>query len=259
MREYREVMSPVAHCLDELQGEQNAYMGNLLPNLMVLRGQLSRAAARTDLSYAKPLAKTLLDAFKKRFNNLFHQDQLLVATAVHPHWAFVAIQTLVPQKVQHVKKLLVQELVTLTVEPRVPATTSTTESGATQPESSHPGPMDTDLIVEFVLAGNNPTPDVALQRREEELTELFERAVARWQRTPTAKPLDPELFPIEYRQSWLSVFLKYNTPLPSSAAVERIFSTAGDIIRPKRSCLSASNFEELVFLKGNLHLFDNDD
>ena len=257
MREYREVMSPVALCLDELQGEQNAYMGNLLPHLMVLRGQLSRAAARTDLSYANPLAKKLLAAFKKRFNNLFHQDQLLVATAVHPHWAFVAIQTLVPQKVQHVKKLLVQELVTLTVEPRA-ATTSTTESGATQPESSHPGPMDTDLIVEFVLAGNNPTPDVALQRREEELTELFERAVARWQRTPTAKPLDPELFPIEYRQSWVSVFLKYNTPLPSSAAVERIFSTAGDIIRPKRSCLSASNFEELVFLKGNLHLFYDD-
>ncbi|KAG0710725.1 hypothetical protein GWK47_022242 [Chionoecetes opilio] len=40
----------------------------------------------------------------------------------------------------------------------------------------------------------------------------------------------------------------------SSAAVERLFSTAGDVLRPKRACLSEDNFEYLVFLKGNLHL-----
>ena len=259
MKEFKDVMGPVAECLNEIQGEANAYMGNLLPHLMILRGQLVQAMGRTDLSYAKSLAKALVDGFAKRFDRLFEDEQLLLATAVHPHWGFVAIQTLNPDKVQSVKNLLVQELVSLTVEPRAGTTTTTpsnTESGATQPETSDQGPMDTDLIVKFVLAGNTPPPDVALQRREEELTELFQRAVGRWQRTPTAKPLHPDLFPMEYRQSWLSVFLKHNTPLPSSAAVERIFSTAGDIIRPKRSCLTASNFEELVFLKGNLDLLD---
>ncbi|KAG0720092.1 hypothetical protein GWK47_049171 [Chionoecetes opilio] len=40
---------------------------------------------------------------------------------------------------------------------------------------------------------------------------------------------------------------------PSSAAVERLFSTAGDVLRPK-GVLSEDNFEYLVFLKGNLHL-----
>ncbi|KAG0728749.1 hypothetical protein GWK47_031842 [Chionoecetes opilio] len=53
---------------------------------------------------------------------------------------------------------------------------------------------------------------------------------------------------------WVTLFIKYNTGIPSSAAVERLFSTAGDVLRPKRACLSEDNFEYLVFLKGNLHL-----
>ena len=61
-------------------------------------------------------------------------------------------------------------------------------------------------------------------------------------------------FPAKYRDQWVTLFIKYNTGIPSSAAVERLFSTAGDVLRPKRACLSEDNFEHLVFLKGNLHL-----
>src|SRR5678815_604322 len=47
------------------------------------------------------------------------------------------------------------------------------------------------------------------------------------------------------------VFLHYNTPLPSSAPVERLFSFAGHIHSPKRSKLSDIMFERLVILKDN--------
>ena len=47
------------------------------------------------------------------------------------------------------------------------------------------------------------------------------------------------------------VFMKYNTPLPSSAPVERLFSFAGHVFAPKRGNLSDKMFEELIFLKGN--------
>ena len=61
-------------------------------------------------------------------------------------------------------------------------------------------------------------------------------------------------FPAKHRAHWITLFIKYNTGIPSSAGVERLFSVAGDVLRPKRDCLSDDNFEHLVFLKGNLHL-----
>ena len=39
--------------------------------------------------------------------------------------------------------------------------------------------------------------------------------------------------------------------------MERLFSTAEDILGPKRACLSEQNFDHLVFLRGNLHLDKN--
>ena len=59
---------------------------------------------------------------------------------------------------------------------------------------------------------------------------------------------------MEHREIWVNLFIRYNTPVPSSAAVERLFSIASDKIRPKRSRLTANTFEKLVFLKGNMTL-----
>ena len=49
-----------------------------------------------------------------------------------------------------------------------------------------------------------------------------------------------------------SLFLQYNTTLPSSAAVERLFSTAGDVLKPKRANMSNANFDRSMFLRQNM-------
>ena len=46
-------------------------------------------------------------------------------------------------------------------------------------------------------------------------------------------------------------FIKFNTPLPSSGPVERLFNFAGMIFSPKRRKLTDGTFEQLVLLKAN--------
>ena len=51
----------------------------------------------------------------------------------------------------------------------------------------------------------------------------------------------------------MKLFTKYNTPIPSSAAVERLFSIGKEILRERRCQLSDNMFEQLIFMKSNLH------
>jgi hypothetical protein len=50
------------------------------------------------------------------------------------------------------------------------------------------------------------------------------------------------------------LYIQLNTPLPASAAAERLFSCAGLTMTNKRTRMSDILFENLVFLKCNQHL-----
>ena len=48
-----------------------------------------------------------------------------------------------------------------------------------------------------------------------------------------------------------TLFMRYNTTIPSSVPVERLFSLAGITLTPKRSKLSDKTLEMLVLLRAN--------
>uniref|UniRef100_A0A8C6KMI4 BED-type domain-containing protein n=1 Tax=Nothobranchius furzeri TaxID=105023 RepID=A0A8C6KMI4_NOTFU len=51
------------------------------------------------------------------------------------------------------------------------------------------------------------------------------------------------------------IYMKYNTPTPSSAPVERLFSLGGLVLSPKRNRLSDRRFEKLLLIAGCIRLF----
>uniref|UniRef100_A0A3Q2Y9A2 Uncharacterized LOC109529306 n=1 Tax=Hippocampus comes TaxID=109280 RepID=A0A3Q2Y9A2_HIPCM len=175
LTEYRDVMKPVADTLDSLQGEDNAYMGILLPTLLVLKRWLLQDQQRGEF--------TVLFIF--RFGVLFEDQDLLMASALHPSFTPTILARIAPNQL----------------------------FGA-----------DQDGV-------------------DQDVEEVLRATIHDWK--PKQESLSWALFPKDHREAWVDLFIKYNTPLPSSAAVERVFSTAGDIVRPKRTALANASFDKL--------------
>lgn len=252
LAQYCKIMKPVACCLDILQGEDKAYMGILLPTLQLMKDQL--AALRNDSSIVEgqELINYLLEhptkrdkAFKGRFEHLFEDKDLLIATALHPQFKLGVVGYLNPQKKGEVKRAILSEVL----------------RKITPVEGSGGGDVQPRVVVEdpFRYMREQIVIDSQSQSR---LEEDVEKSYDGWNGLPcddssNSSIVSPDQFPLLHRSAWKEMFIKYNTPLPSSAAVERMFSIGSDILRAKRSALTADNFEALVFIKGNLKLLDD--
>ncbi|KAG0712311.1 Zinc finger BED domain-containing protein 4 [Chionoecetes opilio] len=249
LQEYCKVMKPLANCLDRLQTEENAYLGVLLPTLTLMRVALERMEeARGDqaLTYAKPLVRALLrqegnkGGFNNRFSAMFKDLDLLMASALHPNYGMTTFNSVAPNMKEEIFQRIVKEMKAL----------------IRQETEERDNSQDMEAMEEHEEVSADPFAelcDTTQADQEDDLEEDIKKELLAWKRSKEAT-LKKSHFPAKYRDQWVTLFIKYNTGIPSSAAVERLFSTAGDVLRPKRACLSEDNFEYLVFLKGNLHL-----
>ncbi|PAA77247.1 hypothetical protein BOX15_Mlig016680g1 [Macrostomum lignano] len=83
LKEYVNVMKPVAHALDIIQGETYAYLGILLPTVVVTRSKLE-SMSQTELEYCSSLVLSLLDGINSRFERQFNNESCVLAAAFHP-------------------------------------------------------------------------------------------------------------------------------------------------------------------------------
>ena len=72
--------------------------------------------------------------------------------------------------------------------------------------------------------------------------------VKKFLKQPRNKNLEEKDFPNVFLKN---LFIRYNTPIPSSAAVERLFSLGKDILRLKCCRITDKHFEMLLFLRAN--------
>lgn len=170
---------------------------------------------------------------------------LLMATALHPHHKLATVRAICRRQGNEVYCDLVRDKLIRDLLALVRSHESHEHLDPAPQQGPQSGSSSTDYL--FVMEDG---------QQEESLEEKVREEVNNWSRKPLrGNPvLSPNLFPLEFHDAWVTLFLKYNTPLPSSASVERVFSYGSDILRPKRAALAAPNFETLVFMKGNIHL-----
>jgi hypothetical protein len=256
IKEYCKVSEPVAIALDYLQGEQHAYFGTLLPTIIVTKKKLDamiNARGVHQLKHCKGYAKALLEGLNKRFKHLESDEQCLLASAFHPK--FRQLGWLSQEKRPGLKKKM-QDLVAAKLKKRVE------DADLTFPVDNDSADAGTSAETEVTGVDQNPTTeffdditfitDEPTHRGRRNLIDVnAETIVNTWTETKRSDKLEDDDFQLS--RILTDLFIQFNTPVPSSAGVERLFSQAGDILRPKRISLSEDRFHQLMFMRGNRH------
>ena len=226
---YFQIMSPVARALDYLQGEKDMFIGCLLPVIIDLREKLQKFAdlSKEDIQRTLPscylLVLALLKGISLRFASIDTTDELKIATSIHPRF--------------RLKKLRADEAETRMLLVLSKLQQRQGDFGATDNEGSVEESFfsdDDDDDSRPIVSGNLRVPNEVL--REYLLSKTG------------CKQVQPSAFPIDEIKR---MFLRYNTALPTSASVERMFSAGGRIFQPLRCSISDTNFERQLLFKIN--------
>lgn len=239
----------MATALDFIQGEKAAYLGCLIPTIIALKKKLSQLKVgeqgQGKLKYTEHLLDALITATDKRFSAIFSDDQCLLATAFHPYFRLEWIGVLPDASRSRPSRVNMQNKMEKQVERWLQdaITEGTADTAGNTSSADDEMETDTDFIRICAAHGN---------RRDRSRSSPKSRAqhiVSMWLEGRASASLNDEVFNNE--PSLIDLFLKFNTGMPSSAPVERLFSLGRDIARAKRNRLADTTFNILMFLKGN--------
>ena len=220
LKEYCKVLKPLARGLDILQGEDNCYYGTLLPTLETILKK-TRAMKPEISMVTLGLAVCIDGSIKQRFSKIFESKDAIVAAISLPKFKLKWVEELA--KKDQYKQMFIDEMRKYNDEVAVVEERSVEPNTASQKKDFYEFDSDEEQ------SSRDPV--------EAEATEYFS----------AAKKNDClHKFPIIKR-----IFLRYNTTIPSSAPVERLFSLGNLVLTPRRNRLTDSRFERLLLMRYN--------
>nr|XP_012226038.1 PREDICTED: uncharacterized protein LOC105674340 isoform X1 [Linepithema humile] len=223
LEEFCLLMKPIATALDYLQKETDCFYGQLLPILFSLKQRLQNLQEQ-NLQHTGFVLSNLLTSLHKRFAKFFELspevNEAIIASCFHPSFKLKWLSENLESERRRIQNLCVNSMETME--------TSMSEQ-ATSPTS------DTDK--DFFIFSCPKTEKQQSQQQLEFVSFLNDKSKS--------------LSSLNNYPSVKKLFIRFNTSLCSSAAVERLFSFAGFIQSPSRRSLSDKCFQKLIFLKGN--------
>lgn len=242
-------LGPLFEFTDALSGEKYVSVSFLKPVLRLFNDEiLTPKEDETELT--KALKGGVLKYLNDKYDDPATNDLLDMATLVDPRFKTTYMRE---NRVELIKNRAVTQLLGMVEGETAPATEAATGSSsptaANVPEDLHPTKKKKTLASYFKKAvqGNTHT----LRNRES-----LELELAMYLQAPGP---DSEADPLEWWKlhepnfpSVAQLAKKYLCIPATSASSERAFSTSGNIITCKRSCLKPNTVDQLVFLALNL-------
>ncbi|XP_043994868.1 uncharacterized protein LOC122843844 isoform X1 [Gambusia affinis] len=231
LSEYGQVMCNVAKALDKIQGEDQAYLGSLLPTVAATVMRLKEVKLKR-LLHCSPLVDAILAGISKRFGPLLEDLECQLAAAFHPKFRLFWLEQFHNSQVGRVTKAM--EAVVQT------ALSAASEEGSDTPSNEEEEDEEDDFFSNITRSCDG--------RSHRSLKWKAQNLVKTWLEAGSKDAMTDRAFLGE--QVLIDLFTKYNTPVPSSAAVGRLFCQGSDVLR---ASLLDINFESLMFMKGNQH------
>ena len=226
LTEYCNVLRPLARGLDILQGEDDCFYGTLLPTLETIIKKVQ--AIKPELSsMTMGLADCIEASIRRRFSGIFDSRCAIIAAITLPKFKLRWVET--QQKKDSLKQMLLDEMRLYDDDDVV--------------EGEH--------CKESQVKANKKKDFYEFDSDEECISEdTIESEASTY--LSNAKKLDClHKYPVIKR-----LFLKYNTTIPSSAPVERLFSLGSLVLTPKRNKLTDVRFEKLLLMRYNKKFVD---
>lgn len=235
--EYIKIMKPCAHALDTLQGEHEVTLGYVLPTIVVLK---RKNESISHLNVCQNIKAAVLRAIDKRFPIIDLKNPkskiYILAAVSHPKFKMSWVDE---ENLDMVKHMFTSECVHF----------MGIMDASSSDKSSENNQTEDDFFSELSTSMNSFNSDRDRSLNSSNLAESQAlNFLSDKHRTKES---------LHKYEVVKNIFLKYNTSMPSSAPVERLFSTALQIFTPRRNKLSAKTFSMLLLSKYNGKLLSN--
>ncbi|XP_019745350.1 uncharacterized protein zbedx [Hippocampus comes] len=224
LKEYVTVFHPLAFALELLQAEQKCYLGLVIPTVLSLKNKLNEH--KDSAKYFGDVIVAMVSAIDTRFRELFASDEAKFATATTPQFR---LWWLAASEREEMCSLLATEA--SQVDPCDVIEINTSQNVSTIKSED-------DF---FSYGSAKLTAHVQERGVTEEIRKYVEgtgKSLECLQDFPRVKQL----------------FLKYNTTLPSTAPIQRLFSEKGNLATSQRNFLTDDYFERIQLLRYNVNV-----